>query len=238
MSEELLSHTMQLSTACLLFFHGLLVPQTHHVPVGVGQLRAIAPEGLLRPVAESNPAAFPVGESLVDIVDLEPQRNTVVGDLRLLLQKDRKAFAVLQRHCAPVGHLELDLQAERRGVPVARPVEVADRQAEMIELHHAKRLMKPPPSTRLPAPASSTTQAWPAETPSSGWAKRTMAPFSASSISAGRSGWLERRRTCTGRAPSSLGPSQLRSWSVISLRPSAERGPTTTRLVSGSRRTT
>ena len=75
--------------------------------------------------------------------------------LGLFLQEDREALAVLQRHRAAVGDLELDLEAERRDVPVARPVEVADRQVEMVELHHdAKRLMKPPPSTRLPFAAS------------------------------------------------------------------------------------
>src|ERR1700730_11094970 len=108
--------------------------------VPVRELGAIPPESLLRPMAEGNAARRPLGEDRVDIVDLEPQRGAVRADSRLFLQEDREALAVLQRHGAAGGDLELDFEAERRDVPVARAVEIADREVEMVELHHdAKR---------------------------------------------------------------------------------------------------
>src|SRR5216683_810040 len=139
----------------LFLAHRALVPQTHDIAVGVGKLGAISPEILLRSMAEDNAPRRPLGEDHVDIVDLEPQRGAVRHDSWFFLQEDREALAVLQRHGAAGGNLELDFQAERGNVPVARPVEIADREVEVVELHHdAKRLMKPPPSTRLPFAAS------------------------------------------------------------------------------------
>src|SRR5882757_7675565 len=139
----------------LFLAHRALVPQAHDIAVRVDELGAISPEILLWSMAEGNAARRPLGEDRIDIVDLEPQRGAVRAGSRLLLQEDREALAVLQGHSAAGGDLEFDLQAERGDVPVARPVEVAHREVEVVELHHdAKRLMKPPPSTRLPFAAS------------------------------------------------------------------------------------
>src|SRR5882757_3052833 len=131
----------------LFLAHRARVPQAHDIAVGVGKLGAISPEILLWSMAEGNAARRPLGEGRVDIVDLEPQRGAVRGDPRLFLQEDREALAILQRHGAAGGDLELDLETERGDVPVARAVKVAHREVEVVELHHdAKRLMKPPPS--------------------------------------------------------------------------------------------
>ncbi len=72
----------------------------------------------------------------VDIVDLEPHRHAVRRNAGLLLQEDCEPFAVVQCGRAAVGNLELDLEPERRDIPVARALEIADGEIEMIELHH------------------------------------------------------------------------------------------------------
>src|SRR5260370_35539075 len=99
-------------------------------------------------MSEGDAVRRTLSEDRIDIADLEPQRGAVRRDSRLFLQEDREALAVLQRHGAAGGDLELDFQAERGDVPVARPVEIPGRGAEWGVLHHdAKRLVKPPPST-------------------------------------------------------------------------------------------
>src|ERR671911_152570 len=96
-----------------------LVPQAHDVAVGVDELGAVSPEILLRRMGEGNAARRPFAEGPVDVVNLEPERDAVRHHVRPLLQEDRKARAVLQRHRVTGGDLELDLQAERCNVPLA-----------------------------------------------------------------------------------------------------------------------
>src|SRR5882757_7939524 len=94
----------------LFLAHRALVPQAHDIAVGIDELGAVSPEILLWPMVEGNAARRPLGEDRIDIVDLEPQRGAVRGRSRLFLQKDREALAILQRHSAAGGNLELDLE--------------------------------------------------------------------------------------------------------------------------------
>src|SRR5205814_10183415 len=65
-----------------------------------------------------------------------PTRRSSDLRRRCLLEEDREIIAVLHRDGLPSGNLELDLQAERPDVPVARPPRVRDRNREVIELDH------------------------------------------------------------------------------------------------------
>src|SRR5207302_5005394 len=172
--------------------------------------------GFLRAVCEGDAARFPLRIGRVDILDLEPQGAAVGPRTVGFLQEDGEAVAVAQRHGAPVGHVEFDRKAQCADVPVARAFEIADREIEVVELHHPrlllaaqKRRMKPPPRTRLPLAPSYITQAWPGETPTSGSAKRTTKESPERSTSAGRSAWPERTLTCTGSAPVNESPIQF-----------------------------
>src|SRR5258708_4572525 len=164
----------------LLRLHRPLVPQPYEIAVGIGELGAISPEGFLRAVREGDAARFPLRIGRVDIVDLEPQGAAVGSRDVGFLQENGKAVAVAQRDSAPVGHVELDGEAQRADIPVARAVEVADREIEVVELHHPRLLLAgqnrrliPPHRTRLPLAPSYITQACPGGAPSSGSAKRT-----------------------------------------------------------------
>src|SRR5262249_42688016 len=88
-------------------------------------------------MSEGDAARGPLGEGRIDVSDLEPQRAAVrVYRRGRFLQEYCEAVAVLKRNRAPVGYLELDFQAQRSDIPIARTAGVGHRDAQVVELHH------------------------------------------------------------------------------------------------------
>src|ERR1700727_3371801 len=97
-----------------LLAHRALVPETHKISIRIGKLDAIAPIGFAWTVGELDAPRGPLGEGCVDVGHLEPHGASVRTDRgRGLMQKDRKAFAVLKRDRAPFRNLEFDLADKR-----------------------------------------------------------------------------------------------------------------------------
>ena len=122
--------------------------------VRIGKFGTVSPKGLAGCVDENGSPRHPSDMDRVDIVDLKPERNAIGHRIGFLLQEYRKFLAIVQCDGPSFRHLEFDRQAQRRNPPGARAIKIAHRQIEMVELHHVKRSMKPPPRTRLPAAPS------------------------------------------------------------------------------------
>src|SRR5262249_37346711 len=89
----------------------------------------------------------------LDVADLKRQDAArAPGPPRRLGEEQREAELVLHRRGAPLWNLELELEPERRDVPVTRLLAVGHRVREVGELDHSSRCG---PSR---APGSTTTE--------------------------------------------------------------------------------
>src|SRR2546422_167284 len=91
-----------------LLLHGVLVPETYQVSVGIGEFGPVTPVGLARAMDELDSPCGPVCERGIDVGNLKPQ-SALVGPCgrSTLLQEDREAVGVLDRGSLPVRTREL-----------------------------------------------------------------------------------------------------------------------------------
>src|SRR5262245_2367254 len=117
--------------------HGARVPQIDEVAVGVAQLGTVPPREFLRCLLEMQASLRELPVFRFDVVDLE-REGTRSGNLfrGALREEQSKISIVLEPDGMALGDVDLDLEAEVLGVPLARPGAVADGDRKVIEANH------------------------------------------------------------------------------------------------------
>src|SRR6267142_5219226 len=124
--------------------HRLLVPQPDVIAVGILEVRAVAPERLLRRMDKLHPGGHQLLVLGLDVADLERQNAAwPPRSARRLGEEQREAELVLHGRGAPLWNLELELEPERLDVPVARLLAVGHRDRQVVELDHASSVGPP-----------------------------------------------------------------------------------------------
>src|SRR5262245_27968251 len=118
--------------------HRPLIPQPDAIAVGILELRAVAPEGLLGWMDKLYTRLAQLLVVGLDVADLERQHaarpSRPAGRLG---EEQREIELVLDGHRPSLGDLELELQPERLRVPLTRLVTVAHCDREVVQLDHA-----------------------------------------------------------------------------------------------------
>src|SRR5262245_44174622 len=126
------------SSDLALLSHRLLVPEPDAIAVGILELRAVAPEGLLGWMDRLYTRLAQLLVLGLDVPDLERQHAArPPRPSGRLGEEQREIELVLDGGRPPLGDLELELQPERLRVPLTRLVTVAHRDREVVQLDHA-----------------------------------------------------------------------------------------------------